>query len=272
MQKTLTLIFILLVNFSYSQNSIIKGIILDKNTNDSLPYVSIGILNKGIGTVSKSNGSFSLDTKNIQETDTVKFSFLGYKPLIFNIKTLKKILNNNPNLKMEENIENLDEVIIISKKDWKEKTLGSETKSTSMTMGFSSNLGSELGRKINITKKQTHILKFNAHVALNTYESIKLRLNFYTIKNGLPNEKINTENIYVDFIDKSGSLTVNLEKYKLIVSNDIIITLEWVDNYGDGQFRISSRLGTSGIKQKDSSEDNWRVLPFTLGYNIFVKY
>ena len=149
MQKTLTLIFILLVNFSYSQNSIIKGIILDKNTNDSLPYVSIGVLNKGIGTLSKSNGSFSLDTKNIQETDTVKFSSIGYKSLIFNAKTLKKILNNNPNLKMEENIENLDEVIIISKKDWKEKTLGSETKSTSMTMGFSSNLGSELGRKIN---------------------------------------------------------------------------------------------------------------------------
>lgn len=272
MQKKLTLIFMLLAVFSYSQSSIIKGRLLDKNTNDSLPYVSIGILKKGIGTVSKSNGSFSLDMKNALDIDTVKFSSLGYKPLIFKIKTLKKILNSNPNIKMEESIENLDEVIIMSKKKWKEKILGSETKSTSVTMGFSSNLGSELGRKINITKKQTHILKFNTYVALNTYASIKLRLNFYTVKNGLPSKKINTENIYVDFIGKSGLLTVDLEKYKLIVDNDIFISLEWVDNQGDGQFRISSRLGTSGIKHKYSSEDNWRAVPFTLGYNISIKY
>ncbi|CAM1370614.1 Outer membrane protein with a CnaB-type/M14 peptidase domain [Tenacibaculum litopenaei] len=272
MQNTITLIFILLLKIGYSQNSIINGVLLDKNTNESLSYVNIGVLKKGIGTVSKSNGSFSLNIKHIQETDTVKFSALGYKPLIFSVKNLVEKLNNNPNLKMEENIEVLDEVIIVSKKEWKEKTLGSETKSTSMTMGFSSNLGSELGRRINISRKHTHILKFKANVALNTYKSIKLRLNFYTIKNGLPNEKINRENIYVNFFDKSGSLTVDLEKYKLVVSDDIIVTLEWVDNYGDGQFRISSRLGTSGIKQKDASLDSWRTLPFTLGYNILVRY
>lgn len=173
---------------------------------------------------------------------------------------------------MEENIEELDEVIIMSKKEWKKKTLGSETNSTSMTMGFSSSLGGELGRRINITKKQTHILKFKTHVALNTYESIKLRLNVYNVKNGLPGEKINTENIYIDFIGKSGLLTADLEQYNLIVDNDIFVTLEWVDNQGDGDFRISSRLGISGIKQKASSEDNWRELPFTLGYSILVKY
>ena len=121
MQKKLTLIFMLLAVFSYSQSSIIKGRLLDKNTNDSLPYVSIGILKKGIGTVSKSNGSFSLDMKNALDIDTVKFSSLGYKPLIFKIKTLKKILNSNPNIKMEESIENLDEVIIMSKKNGKKK-------------------------------------------------------------------------------------------------------------------------------------------------------
>lgn len=48
MQKKLTLIFMLLAVFSYSQSSIIKGRLLDKNTNDSLPYVSIGILKKGL--------------------------------------------------------------------------------------------------------------------------------------------------------------------------------------------------------------------------------
>jgi len=49
---------------------------------------------------------------------------LGYKPLIFKIKTLKKILNSNPNIKMEESIENLDEVIIMSKKKMERKNTG----------------------------------------------------------------------------------------------------------------------------------------------------
>jgi len=72
--------------------------------------------------------------------------------------------------------------------------------------------------------------------------------------------------------DEQGPLIVDLEKYRLIVNDDFFVTLEWVDNYGDGQFRISSRIGTSGIKQKVTSGDYWRNLPFTLGYNVLVKY
>lgn len=271
-KKTLTLLLIFFVTFCYSQNTVIKGYIIDAKTNDSIPYVNIGVLKKGIGTVSEFNGSFTLDTKHAIDNDTIKFSSLGYKPRIFTKKSLKEILQTNPNIKLEESVEALDEVLVISKKKWKKKTLGSETESTSMTMGFSPSLGSELGRRINVSKKHTHLLKFKAYVPLNTFKTIKLRLNFYEANNDLPGKKINTENIYVEFKDEKGALIVDLEKYSLMVNDDFFVTLEWVDNDGDGEFRISSRVGTSGIKQKVTSGDDWRNLPFTLGYNILVKY
>jgi hypothetical protein len=175
--------------------------------------------------------------------------------LTFTVKSLNEILKESTNLKLEAQVENLNEVVVTSKKKYKIKTLGSETESSSVSMGFSSNLGGELGRRINIRKNQTQILEFKTHAALNTYKSIKLRLNFYEVKIRLPGKKITTDNIYVDFSAKSGTLKVDLRKYKIFVDNNFYVTLVWVDNYGDGQFSISSGLGTSGIKEKFASED-----------------
>ncbi|MDH7444956.1 carboxypeptidase-like regulatory domain-containing protein [Aquimarina sp. 2201CG14-23] len=273
-KKRNTIFYILAIlcasSFSFSQTSPLKGLVVDANTNQPFSYANINVPNKNIGCITKADGSFVLDPKNAQENDSIVFSYIGYESKSFTLKSLKKFLNSNTAIGLQENIEELDETVIISKTRWKIKTLGSQTTS-SLGYGFSADVGSELGRKIKIQKKNTHLLKFGAHVVTNTYESIKLRLNIYALRDGGLGEKINTENIYVDFKDTSGFLEIDLEPYNIVVSENIIITLQWVDYTGSGDFKVSSKL--PGLSKTILKSFGYTMkFPITLGYHVKVKY
>ena len=56
----------------------IKGRIADKENNESLSYVNIGIPNKNTGTVSQKDGSFQININQGQILDSLKFSMAGY--------------------------------------------------------------------------------------------------------------------------------------------------------------------------------------------------
>ncbi len=63
----------------------INGIILDDNDNSTLPFSTVSILNKSVGTVSNLDGEFSFRIKEDYFNDTLAISHLGYEPLILNI-------------------------------------------------------------------------------------------------------------------------------------------------------------------------------------------
>ncbi|NPD44156.1 carboxypeptidase-like regulatory domain-containing protein [Lentimicrobium sp. S6] len=81
--NTIILSFFLLISlFSQGQNDeshVIRGTIIDKNTNEVLPYANIVILQKYKGTVSNEKGSFSFDLSPFSSQDTLSFQFIGYK-------------------------------------------------------------------------------------------------------------------------------------------------------------------------------------------------
>ncbi len=62
---------------------IISGTVLDSANFQALPYVAVQIKGKNIGQSTKENGSFSLSA---ELSDTLIFTRLGYKPLLFRIK------------------------------------------------------------------------------------------------------------------------------------------------------------------------------------------
>jgi len=254
----------------FAQSPIISGSIVDAVISDPIPYVNIGVLGKGIGTVSNPDGSFELDLKETLDSDSIRFSYLGYKSISFSIESLKATLLSDSIITMEEDTQLLKEVVIVGRKKFKKKVIGSDAQSTAF--GFSYDLGGAIGRRFNIRKESTQLLNFEAFVKENTYESIKLRLNIYYTDNKIPGERINRENIYIDFSDPSGPIKVDLEKYKIFVDQDVIVTLEWVDFVGDGYFSLGSKFGTSGIKVRYASEGEWATYPMTLGFNMLVAY
>ncbi len=55
-----------------------KGSIVDQKSKLGLSYVSIGILNKPIGTLSDSSGNFSFEINEENLNDTLQISLVGY--------------------------------------------------------------------------------------------------------------------------------------------------------------------------------------------------
>lgn len=71
--------FAMFTTIIFSQNySKIQGKTIDKQTDKPLPYVSIMVLNKSIGTTSDKNGRFILENIKISSTDTIFLSHVGY--------------------------------------------------------------------------------------------------------------------------------------------------------------------------------------------------
>jgi hypothetical protein len=277
MKKKYSLILIFLTSFIYSQKTTLKGYILNKNQSDSLPYVSLKIINKGIGTVSMDNGFFNLNLSNVSRNDTIKFSSLGFKSLFYCVKDLEKRLSTSLNLFMEENSLELNEIVLMTKKKWKQKRFGSKFESKKIGLGFPAKLGSELGRIIRVRSKEyNELLEFRANISFNTYKEIKFRLNFYTLNNNMPGKKINTKNIYLNFKEKNGPLIVDLRDYDLIVSDDFFVSLEFIDDYSDkGTFRIAARPGLSNIRRRDNLPPfDWEKfpIPISMAYSVLIKY
>jgi hypothetical protein len=77
------ILFLAITLNSFSQEKIIKGVIKDVESKSFLQYVTIGISNKSIGTVSSFDGKFSLKlNESINENDLVTFSYVGYQTKI----------------------------------------------------------------------------------------------------------------------------------------------------------------------------------------------
>ncbi len=95
-------------SFSTSDVNSIQGTILDKAQKTPLAYANIGIKKTGEGTISNENGNFSLSLKNLNESDTIYFQYLGFKTISLSIGQLKQ----SPQVLLEEDIISLDDFFV----------------------------------------------------------------------------------------------------------------------------------------------------------------
>lgn len=258
--------------------SVLSGQIIDKKTNQPLSYVNIGILNQEIGTVTDIEGKFVLPIRNEFINDTIRISYIGYKPIELLIKDIKQIDKPLP-IKLEEQISELNEVVITAKV-FKKKTLGNKTESKFLSTGFSyDQLGAEMGIKINIRKNPTLVEAFNFNISYNRLSAKSIfRVNFYNIKNNKPFENILTKNILVPIEPKqTGQIKVDLKPYNIVLNDDVIVALEWVDSEGENNkgeaIFFSLGLMTNGTLYKKSSQADFKKhSSLGVGFNIDVRY
>lgn len=90
-------------------NATLSATILDKSSQQPLPYANIINLNNGKGTISNEHGNFTIDIANLKMNDTIRFQCIGYKTKEL---TIERIANNTPIL-LSENIYTLDEVLVL---------------------------------------------------------------------------------------------------------------------------------------------------------------
>ena len=232
-------LFLSFILNSFSQVRTISGEVIDIHTKENLGYVNIGIPYKGVGTVSNSKGEFLIKlNEHINKNDTLYFSHIGYK-------TKKIVLSQ---LKPRDNIielvpetQQLDEVIV-SLKEPKFKRFGRSSKGlgllhsnfySSYEKEVDDRLSKEMGMKFK-AKKDCKISDLNFHITTNDFKSLKFRINFYNIENGLPADIIVDKDIIFEIKDNfTGWHKVDLEAYDIYVDKDLeefAVTIQWVES------------------------------------------
>ncbi len=230
------LIFCCLASFQGTAQ-LLRGKVIDEESKVLIPYVNIGILHGAVGTVSNLNGEFELDIAKAHESDTIKFSSIGYLSKEFVLRDFKNQLGtkNFFEVRLSPHVIVLQEVIINSKPN-KPIIFGHPPKSRFTKAGFTVNrLGHEIGTLFE--RKDSSMLMLDS-VQLNfvscTYDSVFIRLNVYdghsgNFKNVLP------ENVFIHLSRKEvlAKPIINLTRYQLLVGKKYLISIELVKDLGE---------------------------------------
>jgi len=219
-----------------------KGTLIDTKTGETLPYVNIGIVNRGVGTVSDEKGSFHLELnkEDYSHSDSLQFSSIGYKTIKKAVKDLKFVYNEYPVIYLEPEIVNLKEIIVTNKGSYEiPETIGYQNTGEKIYGYWKDNiaLGGELATKIKVKKGLRKLNKLFFEVASNASDSLLIRINIYD-EDGFksyPGTNLNAtgENILFTIKTTTTLAKIDLSPYDLYVKNNFILSLELLKIYGD---------------------------------------
>jgi hypothetical protein len=258
--------------FNLRAQTVVEGVIKDRNSKENLAYVNIGIIDKNVGTVSDTDGKFRISLDDKYAGETLKISMIGYKSLNYKIADFKKTFGQNPVIYLEKDILELKEVVI--NKNLKTRELGNTIGKRYVSAGFVNNvLGNEIGIIVKIKSHPTYIEAFHALIDYNRYKTLKFRLNFYDLKNGLPNNTILTENIIATSTVKNGKMTIDLSDYNIIAEEDFFVSIELIEGLGEGGLHFLADYHGSPIITRAVSQGKWnRQEDLSFGFSVTAKY
>ena len=181
-------------SYSYAQSVSLKGNTVDQHNSLPVPYVSIGIVNKPIGTVSDSLGRYTLSylQSEVKHTDTIAFSAIGYRSLRMDWNTF---LKNGQVVKLAES-PHLLKSVSISAKPGKLKNYGRSSAGIIFFPAMYKNIpktSDEKGREQAVMlkiDKDIFLRKLNFSINRKNFKKIKLRMNIYAVRDGLPGQSI----------------------------------------------------------------------------------
>jgi len=274
--KKILLVLSLLLSAGYSlyaQSKVYDGVLRDKDSNERLAYVNIGVLNKNLGTVSDANGKFQLVLDGTFDAEVLKISMIGYKSISFKVADFKKRILENQVLLLERDISELKEIVIRNKK-LTTVILGNELGKKTVSAGFVNNLlGNEIGIIIKTKKNPTFIEAFHAVVDYNHYNEMKFRINFYDLKDGLPNNTLLHENIIAKSMMKKGKLTIDLSEYTIIVDGDFFVSIELIEGLGEGGLHFLADYSGTPVITRSASQGKWNKQDdISFSFTVTAKY
>ena len=265
--------FILMVFFSAAcfAQTVFSGKVLDASTKEPIPFVNVGIVGKNKGTVTDDQGRFSLELPNELDNDTLRMSIIGYATRSWQVGQLKTHLQDSI-ITLEPADHQLKQVEVHSKR-MRKKVLGNKSTSEMFTGSFTTDeLGNEVGVKIDVGKGPVYLQSFKFSIASNQCYDAVLRVNIYNIKEELPDSNLLPANVVVSIPKKRGVIEVDLQPYQLVMSEDFIISVEYIKPCPSRSMNFSAAfLGT--IYSRTTSQGQWYSLKgFDLGFNVEVRY
>jgi hypothetical protein len=240
--KRIIMSFFFLINIFViaQQNIVLSGQIFDETTGESIPYTTIEIFEKEIGTAANSNGIFSLQLPNDFINQTLSISALGYSKKEIQINNEFDI--KNCSIYLEPQIYTLPEFTFRDLSGQTEQ-LGNIPVDKEFGGIF---LGSSIGKQVAVyMKTQTNypaiIKSVSFHIEKKAWgfkrANTPFRIRIYeydTIING-PGKDLLTEGLIVSGPKKGGWFTVDVSSYQIPVpANGFFVAMEWI--YTDDKY------------------------------------
>jgi hypothetical protein len=233
------LLLIVLSNSIVAQEKIVRGRIIDADTKKPIPYVNIGVFHKNIGTVSDEKGQFKFGiSDNSITNDSILFSHIGYQTSKYSISQL---VNPIGDIQLSPASNLLQEVIIKPKKTVK-KFFGRNGKGlglmhynfyTYYELEVDDRLGKEVGILVSV-KKNCFLNELQMHISSNEFSSLKFRLNFYKVVDGIPVDLINMKEVIFEIKNEFvGLYKLDLIPYDIFLNKEmgeIVVSIQWVES------------------------------------------
>lgn len=260
--KKIVLLFVVgFLHPVFAQDVLIEGVVTDK-FKKGLEYVNIGIRNRDIGTVSDTAGNFQILIGKSHLDDSITFSYVGYRD--FSIRVRDILHNRTEKFELVEDEFLLREVVLTSSKP-KEKKIGRR----SYFPGVEGLLWDvqdknkdirELAKEIEI-KKPSKILNLHVNLLTMSTDSVRFRINFYSVKDNLPFEKIGSENIFIVKKLKNGWNEFDLRSYDLHFVEPFFVSLEYIpdERIDNEPFRYRGQFTGKTISRR-ASLGSWNVI------------
>ena len=252
----------------------ISGRVIDGGSLEAIPYVNIGIKKGDRGTVSDENGYFRLDTENIPQEATLRFSYIGYEIHDISIAEFHAECSDYCEIRLTPKILEMQEVFVYPKK-FKEKIVGNPHAPAMMRGGFTEDsLGYEIGIFVKLKPRPTVLKELNLHGIVTSYDSVFYRVNVYAMQDKLPGKNILSKPIYISLGDfeQNADISIDLTPYHIVVQDDFVITLEYVRELGEGDLTFSTGIFNGKIFYRRTSQAEWYSAPFGLGMSVLISY
>ncbi|MBO3269589.1 carboxypeptidase-like regulatory domain-containing protein [Hymenobacter defluvii] len=254
----------------------LQGQVYYDSTAAPVPFASVGVKGKALGTVADAQGRFSFsDSPDLAATDTVVVTCVGYQPARLVVRQLRQ---QPLTIRLRRQPQTLREVMV-RHQQLKPQVLGRTGTSGIAHWGVNSivadstrrreKLGSEFGTFLT-SSRNCYVDDFNVYVARNPFRQVRLRLLFYAVRNSRPAELLLPADIQLVLTEQQhGWISVDLRPYNLQLNKGqkIVVALQWLDAVGEtagyDSFDVPAAFPTPLhlVYTRNKSQDQWKFYP-----------
>ena len=263
MLKLLLAFFFFSLHATTFTQTVITGVVYDAESKAPLSYVNIGIRNKNIGTVSRANGTFSIEIPAQNEEDTLTFSMVGYLEMNAVIKNI--IAANQKSFLLAVKATELSTVTVTARALTEKKFGIKNDKALIHFTDGSTNQNDifEIAQLIRFGTTRSKITSVNLLINQSRKDSATFRINFYRFNGSEPAERIVEKSIVQTVQIDKGWLTFHLSDSNIYMQGNFVAAIEFIPTIQQSN-PISYEVKLGGPAKsfvRSSSQGLWRRPP-----------
>lgn len=254
----------------------LHGTVLQDSLTTPVPFASVGVQNKALGTVTDAQGRFRFsDSPGLSAQDTVVVSCVGYWPVRLPVHLLRQY----PALVRLRPKEQALREVTVRHRQLRQEVLGHSGKSGLARWGVggmaqdSSRQREMRGREFGTfvrPVRSCYVDSFHVYIESNPFRTVRFRLMLYAVRDGKPAEPLLTDDVQLVVRDqRTGWISMDLRSYNLQLEKkqSVAVAMQWLDSEG-----TSSNSWFFGIPAvfpaplhqvfgRDKSQAQWKTFP-----------